>query len=47
MKLCVTALDLDCTYEEQMIFIDDVIRASDKMGDLLDQLEAATPNASE
>ena len=44
IKLCVSALELDCTYEEQMEFIDDVIRSSDKMsgimGDLDDLLDA-------
>ncbi len=38
IKLCVSALELDCTYEEQVEFIEDVIRASDTMCRLLDDL---------
>lgn len=38
IKLCVSALELDCTHEEQVEFIEDVIRASDTMCGLLDDL---------
>lgn len=41
IKLCVSALDLPCTFEEEMEFIDDVIRSSDKMAALIDQIAAA------
>jgi hypothetical protein len=39
IKLCVSALELPCTHEEEMEFINDVIRSSDKMVDVIDQLE--------
>jgi len=39
VKLCVSALELDCTPEEQMEFIDDVIRGSDKMCECMDELD--------
>jgi hypothetical protein len=41
IKLCVSALDLPCTFEEEMEFIDDVIRSSEKMAALMDQIGAA------
>ena len=34
------ALELDCTYEEQIEFIDDVIRGSEKMCHFIDELTA-------
>ena len=37
IKLCVSALELPCTHEEEMEFIDDVIRSSDKMVSLMDE----------
>lgn len=40
IKLCVSALELPCTHEEEMEFIDDVIRSSDKMVDLMDEFAA-------
>lgn len=40
IKLCVSALDLPCTFEEEMEFIEDVIRSADKMGGLMQQIEA-------
>lgn len=40
VKLCVSALELDCTPEEQSEFLDDVIRGSDKMCTLIDELGA-------
>ena len=40
VKLCVSALELDCTREEQIEFIDDVIRGSDKMCHYIDELGA-------
>jgi hypothetical protein len=40
IKLCVSALDLPCTFEEQIEFIDDVIRSSEKMVGLVDELGA-------
>ena len=38
IKLCASALELDCTPEEELEFINDVIRACDKMGSLMDEL---------
>lgn len=38
LKLCVSALELPCTWQEQTEFVDDVIRATDKMNGLMDQL---------
>ena len=46
MKLCVSALELPCTHEEEMEFIDDVIRASDKLVDVVDRLELFFANAA-
>ncbi len=40
VKLCVSALELNCTHEEQMEFVDDVIRSSDKMCACIDELAA-------
>jgi signal transduction histidine kinase len=40
VKLCVSALELDCTREEQIEFIEDVIRGSDKMCQFIDDLAA-------
>ena len=37
IKLCVSALELPCTHEEEMEFVNDVIRSSDKMVELMDQ----------
>ena len=38
VKLCISALELECTREEQIEFIDDVIRGSDKMCQYIDEL---------
>ena len=46
MKLCVSALELPCTHEEETEFIDDVIRASDKLVDVVDHLEMFFANAA-
>jgi hypothetical protein len=40
VKLCVSALELDCTREEQIEFIDDVINGSDRMCGFIDELIA-------
>ena len=40
MKLCVSALELPCTFDEQIEFLDDVIRTSDHMCVLVDDLSA-------
>ena len=45
IKLCVSALELPCSHEEQVEFIEDVIRASDKMCGLIDELSAAIDQA--
>ena len=45
MKLCVSALELPCEFDEQMEFIDDVIRATDKMAGLMDELAGAFDSA--
>lgn len=41
VKLCVSALELDCTRQEQLDFLDDVIRASDELCGVTEQLAAA------
>lgn len=46
MKLCVSALELPCTHEEEMEFIDDVIRTSDKLVDVVDRLDVFFSNAA-
>jgi hypothetical protein len=38
IKLCVSALELPCTCQEQTEFVDDVIRGADRMNGLMDQL---------
>lgn len=38
IKLCVSALELPCTFEEEIEFIEDVIRSSDRMVSLMDEL---------
>jgi len=45
IKLCVSALELPCSHEEQVEFIEDVIRASDKMCGLVDELAEAIDRA--
>jgi hypothetical protein len=40
VKLCVSALELECTPEEQMEFVDDIIRGSEKMDQYMDELIA-------
>ena len=40
VKLCVSALELECTVEEQIEFLDDIIRSSDKLCLLIDDLNA-------
>lgn len=45
IKLCASALELPCTYEEQIEFVEDVIRASDQMCGLIDDLSAAIDRA--
>jgi hypothetical protein len=47
IKLCVSALDLPCTFEEQFEFIDDVIRSSDRMMSLMDEIAAAFEKSAE
>lgn len=41
IKLCVSALDLPCTCQEQIEFLDDVISSTDKMCILVDDLAVA------
>lgn len=41
VKLCISALVLPCTPDEQLDFLDDVIQASESLCDLLDSLAAA------
>lgn len=38
IKLCVSALELPCTFEEEIEFIEDVIRSSERMVGLMDEL---------
>lgn len=40
IKLCISALELSCTREEEAEFIEDVIRSSDNMVALMDRLDA-------
>jgi hypothetical protein len=40
VKLCVSAMELDCTHEEQLEFVTDVISSSEKMELLMGQIEA-------
>ena len=40
VKLCVSALELECTPEEQMEFLDDIVRSSEKICTLIDELVA-------
>lgn len=41
IKLCASAMELPCTPEEEMEFIDDIIRSSGKMIELLDSISQA------
>jgi hypothetical protein len=47
IKLCVAALKMRCTPEEEMAFIDDVIDCSDKMDELMVKLDALQGQAAE
>lgn len=38
VKLCISALELECTPEEQTEFLDDIVRSSDKICTLVDEL---------
>jgi hypothetical protein len=40
IKLCVAALKMQCTPEEEMAFIDDVIDCSDKLAEIMVKLDA-------
>ena len=40
VKLCISALELECTPEEQIEFLDDVVRSSDRICTLIDELAA-------
>jgi hypothetical protein len=40
IKLCTSALELQCTLEEQIEFIDDIINSAGSMSGLLDRLES-------
>jgi hypothetical protein len=40
VKLCISALELECTPEEQVEFLDDVLKSSDKMCALMDDLDS-------
>jgi hypothetical protein len=40
IKLCISALDLPCTFEENMEFIDDVILSADRLDGLLEKIAA-------
>ena len=40
MRLCTAALEVDCTHEESMEFIDDIIRLTDDIVDLVGKIEA-------
>ena len=39
MKLCVAALDVPSTLEESLAFVEDVIASSDKLAELMLQLD--------
>ena len=39
IKLCVAALKMECSLEEETAFIDDIIHSSDNMVELMDKLE--------
>jgi hypothetical protein len=39
MRLCVSALELDCTFEEQIEFVQDIIVSADKLGELVQKVE--------
>lgn len=41
IKLCASAVELPCTDEEEMEFIDDIIRSSAKMIELLEAISQA------
>ena len=41
VKLCVSALELECTRQEQLEFLDDVIRSCDDLCGQVEELAAA------
>ena len=47
IKLCVSALELPGPEEEQIEFLDDVIRSSDKMCGLVEQLNSLFEQSAE
>jgi len=47
IKLCVAALKMQCSPEEEMAFVEDVIECSDKLGDLMTKLDALQGPATE
>jgi hypothetical protein len=41
VKLCVSALELDCTRDEQIEFLNDVINSSDQLCGVIEELAVA------
>jgi hypothetical protein len=39
IRLCVSALELDCTFEERVEFIQDIIASADKLDDLVQKVD--------
>jgi hypothetical protein len=40
VKLCISALELECTPQEQIEFLEDVVKSSEKICALIDDLSA-------
>src|SRR5438874_280787 len=45
LKLCASAFEIPLTEEDRVQFLEDIVRASDKLCDLLDQLESQYPQS--
>jgi hypothetical protein len=45
LRLCTAALEVDCTTEESIEFLDDIMRLTDDVVDLVNKIEALPENA--
>lgn len=45
MRLCTAALEVDCTKQESLEFLDDIIRLTDDVVDLVGKIEALPPES--
>jgi hypothetical protein len=47
LRLCTAALEVDCTQQESLEFLDDITRLTDDVVDLVNKIEALPPENAE